>query len=91
MLLTNPLCTVLFVYVVRPALPHPPSRMSLLSRGNGRLTNERERCVGGTARVQAWRFFANRIPYEEALLVQFFGGEYIRYQEATPTWLPYID
>jgi len=53
-LLTNPLCTVLFVYV-------------------------------------AWRFFANRIPYEEALLVQFFGGEYVRYREATPTWLPYID
>jgi protein-S-isoprenylcysteine O-methyltransferase len=53
--------------------------------------NERERCVGDMARVQAWRFFANRIPYEEALLVEFFGGEYVRYRQATPTWLPYID
>lgn len=42
-------------------------------------------------RVQAWRFFANRIPYEEALLVEFFGTDYVRYRAATPTWLPYID
>jgi protein-S-isoprenylcysteine O-methyltransferase Ste14 len=45
---------------------------------------------GARVGVQSWRFFANRIPYEEKLLVDFFGGEYIQYRHATPTWLPFI-
>eukprot|EP00898_Chlorokybus_atmophyticus_P004963 jgi/Chlat1/5468/Chrsp36S09005 len=38
----------------------------------------------------AWRFFAERIPYEEALLRNFFGRQYEEYAARTPTWIPFI-
>lgn len=38
----------------------------------------------------AWTFFRDRIPYEEDLLLRFFGDEYARYAQRTPTWLPGI-
>lgn len=40
--------------------------------------------------MQAWRFFRERIAYEEALLVQFFGLEYVRWRARTPTGIPGI-
>lgn len=38
--------------------------------------------------VASWRFFADRIPYEEAQLRRMFPGEYAAYAARTPTWIP---
>lgn len=38
----------------------------------------------------SWRFFSRRIPFEEARLREFFGEEYARYAERTPTYIPFI-
>lgn len=38
----------------------------------------------------AWRFFRERIPYEEAFLVRFFGDAYLKYRSKTPTRIPGI-
>ena len=35
-------------------------------------------------------FFADRIPAEEELLVEFFGNAYIKYAQKTPIMLPGI-
>jgi protein-S-isoprenylcysteine O-methyltransferase len=40
--------------------------------------------------IAAWRFFAERIPYEEERLQQFFGEAYATYRLSTPTRLPFI-
>eukprot|EP00735_Rhodelphis_limneticus_P002202 TRINITY_DN12998_c0_g1::TRINITY_DN12998_c0_g1_i1::g.11045::m.11045 TRINITY_DN12998_c0_g1::TRINITY_DN12998_c0_g1_i1::g.11045 ORF type:complete len:188 (-),score=3.95,sp/Q7XSR9/ICMT_ORYSJ/47.80/1e-55,ICMT/PF04140.9/8.6e-29,PEMT/PF04191.8/1.5e-13,DUF1295/PF06966.7/2.2e-07,NnrU/PF07298.6/0.0015,ERG4_ERG24/PF01222.12/0.0031 TRINITY_DN12998_c0_g1_i1:97-660(-) len=40
--------------------------------------------------VVSWMFFADRIPYEERLLLRFFGDEYEEYRKRTPTWIPFI-
>jgi protein-S-isoprenylcysteine O-methyltransferase len=42
------------------------------------------------AAIAAWRFFAERIPYEEERLQQFFGDAYVTYRLSTPTRLPFI-
>ncbi len=42
------------------------------------------------AAVVAQRFFARRIPKEEALLMQFFPADYEDYRRRTPTLLPFI-
>lgn len=42
------------------------------------------------AAIAAWRFFAERIPYEEERLQQFFGKTYATYRLSTPTRLPFI-
>ena len=41
--------------------------------------------------VVLWLFFNDRIPYEENLLIEFFGNDYIVYREKTRTWLPFIE
>eukprot|EP01027_Heterolobosea_sp_BB2_P007303 GEZU01010887.1.p1 GENE.GEZU01010887.1~~GEZU01010887.1.p1 ORF type:complete len:145 (-),score=24.81 GEZU01010887.1:34-468(-) len=40
----------------------------------------------------AWSayFFYDRIPYEEKYLIRFFGDEYVRYRDRTPTYLPFV-
>ncbi|XP_055342898.1 protein-S-isoprenylcysteine O-methyltransferase-like [Paramacrobiotus metropolitanus] len=38
----------------------------------------------------AYRFFADRVPYEERILIQFFGDQYIRYRQHVPLLLPFI-
>ena len=40
--------------------------------------------------VWSWKFFAERIPYEESLLLDMFGTEYQKYAERTPIGLPFI-
>jgi protein-S-isoprenylcysteine O-methyltransferase len=40
--------------------------------------------------VVLWRFFSVRIEGEEALLVKFFGDEYVRYREKTRVGIPFI-
>mmetsp|Transcript_25703 Transcript_25703/g.48762 ORF Transcript_25703/g.48762 Transcript_25703/m.48762 type:complete len:190 (+) Transcript_25703:110-679(+) len=40
--------------------------------------------------VVSWKFFADRIPYEEYLLQDFFGTEYEQYKRRTGTWIPFI-
>lgn len=40
--------------------------------------------------LQAWKFFKERIGYEERLLLRFFGQQYVDYARKTPTWLPGI-
>lgn len=37
-----------------------------------------------------WRFFANRIPYEEYFLRQFFGSQYAEYAQRVPSGIPFI-
>ena len=38
----------------------------------------------------AHSFFKERIPYEEGLLEDFFGAEYVNYKKRTPTLIPFI-
>jgi len=38
----------------------------------------------------SWKFFAGRIPGEEALLISFFGKEYEDYARAVPCGLPWM-
>ncbi|KAL1891671.1 farnesyl cysteine-carboxyl methyltransferase [Ceratocystis pirilliformis] len=37
-----------------------------------------------------WKFFANRIPFEEHHLLQFFGEEYMNYRRRVHVWIPLI-
>ena len=39
----------------------------------------------------SWRFFAERIPYEEELLLEMFGAEYRDYASRTRLWIPLIE
>lgn len=43
-----------------------------------------------TYTVAAWKFFKDRINAEEEFLIQFFGKDYIKYQERVGTGLPFI-
>jgi protein-S-isoprenylcysteine O-methyltransferase len=36
------------------------------------------------------RFFSERIAYEEYTLLRFFGQEWTKYKEKTPTLMPFI-
>ncbi|KFK25194.1 protein-s-isoprenylcysteine o-methyltransferase b [Arabis alpina] len=38
-----------------------------------------------------WRFFAERIPYEEHYLMQFFGTEYVEYAQRVPSGVPFVN
>ena len=38
----------------------------------------------------SWRFFAERIPYEEDLLLDMFGLEYRKYAQRTRVWIPFV-
>eukprot|EP00615_Pteridomonas_danica_P018641 CAMPEP_0114403980 /NCGR_PEP_ID=MMETSP0102-20121206/19248_1 /TAXON_ID=38822 ORGANISM="Pteridomonas danica, Strain PT" /NCGR_SAMPLE_ID=MMETSP0102 /ASSEMBLY_ACC=CAM_ASM_000212 /LENGTH=53 /DNA_ID=CAMNT_0001568517 /DNA_START=165 /DNA_END=323 /DNA_ORIENTATION=- len=38
----------------------------------------------------AMKFFKQRIPYEEALLCQFYKDEYPRYMKATRIGIPFV-
>lgn len=40
--------------------------------------------------VVVWRFFQQRIPYEEFFLRQFFGSEYEEYAKRTTSGIPFI-
>ena len=40
--------------------------------------------------LASWKFFAERIPYEEALLHDFFPGEYTRYCARTVIGIPFV-
>eukprot|EP00878_Enallax_costatus_P029049 GHUV01031432.1.p2 GENE.GHUV01031432.1~~GHUV01031432.1.p2 ORF type:complete len:148 (+),score=28.99 GHUV01031432.1:146-589(+) len=46
-------------------------------------------CTVGFTYV-SWRFFAERIPFEEYYLRSFFGRQYLQYAEATPSGIPFI-
>ena len=37
-----------------------------------------------------WTFFADRIPFEERALIEFFGSSYIEYQKRTPIGIPFV-
>ncbi|WIA21396.1 hypothetical protein OEZ85_000612 [Tetradesmus obliquus] len=39
----------------------------------------------------SWRFFYERIQYEEWYLRKFFGQDYEHYAQATPSGIPFID
>ncbi len=41
--------------------------------------------------MQAWRFFKLRVSYEDRLLQSFFGEDFLRYRQRTPSGLPLID
>ncbi|KAF5749857.1 protein-S-isoprenylcysteine O-methyltransferase A-like isoform X2 [Tripterygium wilfordii] len=40
--------------------------------------------------VVVWRFFSQRIPYEEYFLRQFFGSEYEEYARHVPSGIPFV-
>jgi len=40
--------------------------------------------------IASWKFFSDRIYEEEASLIRFFGSDYIAYQRAVGTGLPFI-
>ncbi|EOA19466.1 hypothetical protein CARUB_v10002010mg [Capsella rubella] len=40
--------------------------------------------------VVVWRFFAERIPYEEHYLKQFFGRQYVEYAQRVPSGVPFV-
>ena len=40
--------------------------------------------------VQSWRFFNQRVAYEEWTLRRFFGAQYEAYAAHTPSGLPFI-
>ncbi|CAG0892180.1 unnamed protein product [Darwinula stevensoni] len=46
-------------------------------------------CTVGYA-VASWNFFASRIYSEEITLIDFFGEDYLRYQERVPSGVPFI-
>ena len=37
-----------------------------------------------------WKFFSDRIEYEEYYLMQFFGNDYARYKAKTSVGIPFI-
>lgn len=39
----------------------------------------------------AWKFFEDRIPYEETYLIDMFGEKYIDYKKRVPTRIPFIN
>ncbi|GLT72018.1 hypothetical protein SLA2020_439900 [Shorea laevis] len=41
--------------------------------------------------VVVWRFFAQRIPYEEHFLRQFFGSQYVEYAQRVPSGVPFVN
>lgn len=41
--------------------------------------------------IASWLFFRERIHTEEITLLNFFGNEYVQYQQTTKTGLPCID
>jgi protein-S-isoprenylcysteine O-methyltransferase len=46
-------------------------------------------CIIGYA-FASWKFFADRIPFEEEHLRSFFGNEYVKYAERVPILIPFI-
>lgn len=40
--------------------------------------------------IVVWRFFAQRIPYEEYFLRQFFGSSYDEYAQGVPSGVPFV-
>ncbi|CAN7113896.1 unnamed protein product [Brassica rapa subsp. narinosa] len=40
--------------------------------------------------VVVWKFFADRIPYEEHYLKQFFGREYVEYAQRVHSGVPFL-
>lgn len=46
-------------------------------------------CIVGYT-VVTWRFFENRIPYEEYFLCRFFGQDYVDYANRVPSGMPFI-
>ncbi|KAI8002581.1 Protein-S-isoprenylcysteine O-methyltransferase B [Camellia lanceoleosa] len=40
--------------------------------------------------IVVWSFFAERIPYEEFFLRQFFGSEYDEYARRVPSGVPFV-
>ncbi|XP_074604294.1 isoprenylcysteine carboxylmethyltransferase ste14 [Brevipalpus obovatus] len=40
--------------------------------------------------ISSWKFFDERVDFEESLLIRFFGQEYRNYQKKVPTRLPFV-
>ncbi|XP_044727476.1 protein-S-isoprenylcysteine O-methyltransferase isoform X2 [Chrysoperla carnea] len=40
--------------------------------------------------IASWKFFSERVLYEEIMLLNFFGEQYYEYQQKVPTGLPFI-
>lgn len=40
--------------------------------------------------VVLYRYYSNRIPYEESFLLKFFGDEYVDYRNKVGTKIPFV-
>eukprot|EP01034_Spumella_vulgaris_P024493 gene24493-30844_t len=40
--------------------------------------------------IASWSFFKDRIPYEEQLLLKFYGDEYTKYAQQTVIGIPFV-
>jgi protein-S-isoprenylcysteine O-methyltransferase len=40
--------------------------------------------------VASWTFFKDRIPYEETLLLSFYGDDYRQYAQRTVIGIPFV-
>lgn len=40
--------------------------------------------------IVVWRFFSQRIPYEEYFLRRFFGPQYVEYARRVPSGVPFV-
>ena len=74
-LLQNAASCALFALVVRARMCRTKLRLCL---------------TGAPSPTKSWRFFSQRIAFEEALLLKFFGQKYVDYARHTPTWIPGI-
>ena len=69
-------------YVTNPSPPfsRPPRRQLVLNNPI---------CLAGYT-AASWAFFRDRVRYEEATLINFFGHAYLEYQQRVGTGLPGI-
>ena len=86
-LLVNPICAVIFFLAVGARSHHRPGLLQLSSVQARILAEGAQTPI---CRVQAWRFFKLRVGYEDRLLQSFFGDDFLRYRQRTPSGLPLI-
>lgn len=46
-------------------------------------------CIVGYT-LASWKFFKDRITFEEYYLIKFFGKSYIEYQKKVPSGVPFV-
>jgi len=71
-------------------LANPASVVLFAALVRVRVVQAKRRAEPTDAAAQSWRFFSERIAFEEAALRRFFGQQYVEYARRTPTRIPGI-